>query len=126
MEVNKMLLQHFREPQNAGYLAETLAVGTGIAYQDTESVLQLQICVAQDNIVDARFKASGCYAVIAVGSWLASRLPGMTLVAAQAVSPTEMINALALPAHKNYSAWLGQTALKMAIEQYYSKQKAGE
>ena len=123
MKLNPTLLHHFREPKNVGCLEETSSVGTGIAYQDENVVLQIQICIENDKIIKASFQAAGCYALIATGSWLTSTLENMTLAAAKTILPEQVIETLQLPAHKNYSAWLGTTALEKAIYHYEVKQR---
>ena len=78
---SELLLDHFRNPRNAGKLANPSA-----AVQTTNPVcgdiLELSIRVENGEIAEARFLCRGCTTSIACSSFLTERLTGNTLAAA--------------------------------------------
>ncbi len=78
---SELVLDHFRNPRNAGKLANATA-----EVQATNPVcgdiLELAVRVESGAIVEARFLCRGCTTSIACASFLTERLTGCTLVAA--------------------------------------------
>jgi len=123
MQYSDAVWTHYRNPYQAGSLdAKAPDVGTGqVGTQAEGAVLRLQIQVADGVIQDTRFKAYGCGATIAAGSFAAQQLQGCTLDQAQALESAAFVQALSLPPVKLYCAMLAEDAIKAAIQDYRNK-----
>jgi NifU-like protein involved in Fe-S cluster formation len=78
-EYSPAVVDHFREPRNAGHLQAGEGVIKGVAgsvAQGTMFVLSAR--VTGDRIEAVRFEAYGCPHCIAAGSWLTERLVGLS------------------------------------------------
>jgi nitrogen fixation protein NifU and related proteins len=108
---SELLLDHFRNPRNAGKLANPSAV-----VQTTNPVcgdiLELSIRVENGEVAQARFLCRGCTTSIACGSFLTERLTGSTLAAARSITPETISEALGdLPPATFHGAQLAAEAL---------------
>jgi nitrogen fixation NifU-like protein len=107
-------LQHFEHPRGQGRLADA----THSACVDDAACgdeLELDLRVEDGRIDDARFRVRGCPGAIAVGSALATLLPGRP-AAPDAVSRAELDEALgSVPATKRHALRLGVNALAAAL-----------
>lgn len=100
------ILAHFREPHNAGELAEAshLAEVTNPVCGD---VLRLTIRIDGGAITAARFKAQGCVPAIAAASVMTDMLVGKTLTEAGKIAPVQIATALdGLPPSSGHAAEL--------------------
>jgi nitrogen fixation protein NifU and related proteins len=79
------LLAHFREPHNAGDLAEASHVAE-VTNPVCGDILRLAVRIEAGRIVAARFKAQGCVPAIAAASALTDMLVGKTLAQAREIS----------------------------------------
>lgn len=108
-------LRHFRDPKGQGSLpaATHSATVTDPACGDE---LALDLEVAAGRIVSARFRVRGCSGAIAVGSALATLLPGRP-VAADAVTREDLERELGGVARaKRHVLRLGVNALAAAVQ----------
>jgi len=76
--VNEKILEHFRNPHNAGNLAEPSAV-VEVANPVCGDTMRLSVRVQDGRVTEARFKTQGCVASIAAGSVLTDLLADRTL-----------------------------------------------
>jgi len=114
------VLDHYRHPRNVGSF-DSADSGIGSALVGSPAlgeVLKLQIRLCDASIVEARFRAFGGGAAIAVGSWLTQRLQGCSLEEALAIRSRDIMTALALPAEKMHSALLAEDAVRAAVTDY--------
>ncbi|MBF0493498.1 MAG: iron-sulfur cluster assembly scaffold protein [Candidatus Omnitrophica bacterium] len=73
-------------------------------------------------IKDCRWKTYGCASAIASTSVLSEKIKGMTIYDAYKITPKEIVDTLkGLPAHKIHCSVLGDDALRVAIDDYCSK-----
>lgn len=72
------VLDHFRNPRNAGVLAEPTAT-VEVTNPVCGDIMQLSARVADGRITDARFKTRGCVTAIACGSLLTELIIGKPL-----------------------------------------------
>jgi NifU-like protein involved in Fe-S cluster formation len=79
--------------------------------------VRIQVRVGADGIVsDARFKAFGCPATIACGSWTTDRVRGRPLEEARGLAAETIARALDLPEDRWGCAAITQGALVAALD----------
>jgi len=76
--LNEKILEHFRNPHNAGNLSEPTAVAEA-ANPVCGDAMRLSVRVEGGRVAEARFKTQGCVASIAAGSVLTDLLAGRSL-----------------------------------------------
>jgi nitrogen fixation NifU-like protein len=90
---NEIVLDHFRNPHNAGELPDATAI-VNVANPVCGDVLRLSARVESGRITAARFKTQGCVASIAASSILTDILVGKTLEEASGVTANSISDAL--------------------------------
>jgi nitrogen fixation NifU-like protein len=113
---SELVLDHFRNPRNAGKLANASA-----QVQATNPVcgdiLELAVRVENGGIAEARFLCRGCTTSIACASFLTERLTGSTLTAARSITAETISEALGtLPPATFHGAQLATDALRLLLE----------
>jgi nitrogen fixation protein NifU and related proteins len=112
---NEAVLEHFRNPRNAGDLPGASAT-VEVTNPVCGDVLRLSARVEGDRIAEARFKTQGCVAAIASSSVLTELLSGKSLREAKAVTPEQISNALGgLPPATFHAAQLCGDALNSLL-----------
>ena len=126
MAYSNKVLDHYNNPRNVGSLDKgALSVGTGVVgAPECGDVMKLQIQVEGDRIVDAKFKTFGCGSAIASSSLATEWIKGKTIDEALKISNTQIVEELSLPPVKIHCSVLAEDAIKSAIADYKSKQKA--
>ncbi|HTF90422.1 MAG TPA: Fe-S cluster assembly scaffold IscU [Planctomycetota bacterium] len=126
MAYSNKVLDHYNNPRNVGSLDKgALSVGTGVVgAPECGDVMKLQIQVDGDRIVDAKFKTFGCGSAIASSSLATEWIKGKTIDEALKISNTQIVEELSLPPVKIHCSVLAEDAIKSAIADYKSKQKA--
>ncbi len=120
---NDTVLQHFENPRNTGEIADADGVGT-VGNPHCGDMMKMYIKVADEHIVDVKYKTYGCAAAIATSSMASELLIGRTLDEALKLTPQEIVDALgALPDRKMHCSMLAPDAVKAAIEDYREHQK---
>lgn len=115
------VIDHFMCPRNSGTMPDFDAIGTCGDPACGDS-LTIYIKVKDNVICDISFLVFGCVAAIATSSMTTELAKDKTLEEAYKISDLDIANALdGLPEHKMHCSVLGATALKNAIEDYYSK-----
>jgi nitrogen fixation NifU-like protein len=113
---SELVLDHFRNPRNAGKLANATA-----EVQATNPVcgdiLELAVRVENGAITEARFLCRGCTTSIACASFLTERLTGSDVAAARLITAEAISEALGglLPA-TFHGAQLAADALGLLLE----------
>lgn len=112
---SELVLDHFRNPRNAGKLANPSA-----EVQATNPVcgdiLELAVRVESGAIVEARFLCRGCTTSIACASLLTERLTASTVAAARLITAETISEALGgLPPATFHGAQLAADALKLVL-----------
>ena len=112
---SELVLEHFRNPRNAGKLANASA-----EVQATNPVcgdiLELAVRVESDAIVEARFLCRGCTTSIACASYLTERLTNCTLTVARSITAETISDALGgLPPATFHGAHLAADALDLVL-----------
>ncbi len=112
-------------PRNVGRLTE--AHGRGhVSSTVGDEHLELSIKMGTGNtIVEARFRAVGCPALIASGSVLTQLVQGKPLQVALAFTPEDLDYALGrLPDQRRYATALAITALRKALNAAWTRQQS--
>ena len=87
------LIEHFRNPHNAGELPDATAMAE-VTNPVCGDVLRLAVRVEEGRITAARFKTQGCVAAIASSSVLTDMLGGKTPAEAHQITPEQISSAL--------------------------------
>jgi NifU-like protein involved in Fe-S cluster formation len=111
---NATVMDHFRNPRNAGDLHG--AVTVQVTNPVCGDVLRLSASVEDGRINAARFKVRGCVAAIACGSALTEWLMGKSPAEARAITPQAISEALGgLPASTLHAAQLCADAVAALV-----------
>jgi nitrogen fixation protein NifU and related proteins len=113
---SELVLDHFRNPRNAGKLANATA-----EVQATNPVcgdiLELSVRIENEAITEARFLCRGCTTSIACASFLTERLTGCAVATARSITAETISEALGgLPAATFHGAQLATDALRLLLE----------
>jgi len=109
------VLEHFRNPRNAGDLADATAV-VEVINPVCGDVLRLAVRAADGRIVAARFKAQGCVASIASSSMATELLVGKTVAEACSITAQQIADALdGIPPASFHAAQLCADALDAVL-----------
>lgn len=91
--LGELLLDHFRNPRNAGDLSNATAT-VEVTNPVCGDVLRLAVRLENGRIAAARFKTQGCVASIASSSALTELLVGKSAVEAGRITPQQISEAL--------------------------------
>ena len=109
---NDTLLDHFKNPRNAGDLPDASAT-VEVTNPVCGDVLRLSARVEAGRIAEARFKTQGCVAAIAASSVLTELLVGKTARELKTITPEGISAALGgLPPATFHAAQLCEDAVK--------------
>ena len=87
------LIEHFRNPHNAGDMPDATAT-VEVTNPVCGDVMRLAVRLEGGRIAAARFKTQGCVAAIASSSVLTDMLGGKTLAEAREITPEQISSAL--------------------------------
>lgn len=121
MEYTDKVLEHFNNPRNIGTIEDAnIVVRAGDPSCGDGLLIFLKI--ADDRIIDYKYKVFGCGAAIATSSIASELAMGRTLDEVLAISPAVIANALdGLPNNKMHCSNLASSALCTAIMHYRAK-----
>jgi nitrogen fixation NifU-like protein len=115
------VLDHFRNPRNAGELPEADAT-VEVTNPVCGDILKLAVRLEGNRIAEARFLCRGCTTAIACASFLTEQLRNRTVAETHALTPDTISEVLGgLPAATFHGAQLAADALR-AIQQKLSTQ----
>ncbi|HEX2713198.1 MAG TPA: iron-sulfur cluster assembly scaffold protein [Candidatus Acidoferrales bacterium] len=90
---NPAVLDHFKNPRNAGELPGATAT-VEVSNPACGDIMELAVRVAGGRIADARFRTRGCVTAIACGSLLTELVRGKTLDEARRITYQQISEAL--------------------------------
>jgi len=109
------VLDHFKNPRNAGELAGATAK-VEVSNPVCGDVLQLAVRIENDHIAEARFLCRGCTTSIACASLLTEQLRGCTLAEVRSLSAESLSQSLGgLPAATFHGAELAADAVQTLL-----------
>jgi nitrogen fixation protein NifU and related proteins len=129
MAYSDKVIDHYENPRNVGKLdKDDPNVGTGLVGAPAcGDVMRLQIKVDDDGVIqDAKFKTFGCGSAIAASSLATEWIKGKNIDEAETIKNTQLVEELNLPPVKIHCSVLAEDAIKSAIADFRSKQKAKE
>jgi nitrogen fixation protein NifU and related proteins len=113
---NDTVLEHFRNPHNAGDLAGATATAE-VTNPVCGDVLRLSVLIENGRIAASRFKAQGCVAAIASSSVLTDLLAGKSVGEALLIAPEQVSEALGgLPPATFHGAQLCADAVAAVLQ----------
>ena len=119
---NEIVLEHFRNPHNAGELANATAT-VEVTNPVCGDILRLSVRVEGNSIVEIRFKTQGCVAAIAASSILTDLLAGKSRVQAGEITAELISRSLNnLPPASFHAAQLCVDAVAALLRQFPSEQ----
>jgi nitrogen fixation NifU-like protein len=112
---SETVMEHFRNPRNAGVLEPCSAVGTA-GSPESGRFVQLFLSLRGERIETARFRTYGCVPVIAAASYLTEWVEGRTVEEAMRLTARELSERLGgLPPRRGFCAELAIEALRRAL-----------
>ena len=119
---NEKVMQAFQNPQNVGEVENYNAIGT-VGNENCGDIMQITMLIEDGIIKDAKFKTFGCAAAVASSSTATAMIIGKTIDEALKIKNSDVIELLeGLPPQKIHCSVLAEEAIKLAIEDYYSRQ----
>jgi nitrogen fixation NifU-like protein len=120
---SKAVLDHFRNPRNAGELPGATAA-IEVSNPVCGDILKLSARIADDRIAEARFLCRGCTTSIACASVLTEHLSGRTLAEVRSITAETLSKALGgLPPATFHGAQLAADAVSALVENLASKSR---
>ncbi len=114
------VLDHFRNPRNAGELTDASAT-VEVSNPVCGDVLKLSARVMDGRIAEARFLCRGCTTAIACASVLTEKLRGRTATEARAITAESLSEALGgLPSATFHGAQLAADAVTALVQKLSS------
>ena len=120
---NEIVLEHFRNPHNAGELADSNAT-VEVTNPVCGDILRLSVRVEGNSIVEIRFKTQGCVAAIAASSILTDLLAGKSRVQAGEITAELISRSLNnLPPASFHAAQLCVDAVAALLRKFPTEQR---
>ena len=117
---SEAVLDHFRNPRNAGELTDASAT-VEVSNPVCGDVLKLSALVNDGRIAEARFLCRGCTTAIACASVLTEKLRGRTATEARAITAESLSEALGgLPSATFHGAQLAADAVTALVQKLSS------
>ena len=124
MKYSQKVMDHFANPRNVGSIEDPDGVGE-VGNPACGDIMTFTIKVRDGRLEDVKFQTFGCGAAIAVSSMISDMAKGKAVGEALRITNKDVAEALdGLPTNKLHCSNLGADALRKAIEDYKSRQKA--
>ncbi|MBR1779008.1 MAG: Fe-S cluster assembly scaffold protein NifU [Clostridia bacterium] len=122
MNYSDKVMDHFSNPRNVGEIKDADGIGE-VGNPKCGDIMKMYIKVADDRIIDVKFKTFGCGAAIATSSMATELIKGKTIKEALNLTNKAVMEALdGLPPVKVHCSVLAEQAIKSAIADYYQRQ----
>ncbi len=111
------VLDYFQNPRNAGEIPDADA-RVQIENPACGDVLELTAKIANERMVEVRFRAKGCVSAMACSSALTELVTGKTVEDARALTRDELLQKVGgLPEASAHAAYLAMDALQALLKQ---------
>ena len=114
---SERVIDHFLNPRNLGQIAD--ADGFGSVTGPCGDTMEIWLQVKDGLMSNATFWTDGCGSTIAAGSMVTELVKGRSIIEAQRITPTDILDALGgLPEESLHCALLAADTLTEAIKDY--------
>lgn len=118
---NETVLDHFKNPRNAGEIKDADGIGM-VGNPACGDVMKMYIVVRDGRIIDIKHKTFGCGAAIACSSKATEMVMGKSIDEAKSLTRDEVTSELkGLPPEKVTCSNLAPDAIRAAIDNYLGK-----
>ena len=123
MLYSEKVMDHFNNPRNVGVIEDADGVGE-VGNPVCGDIMKITFKLdADERLNDVKFQTLGCGAAIATSSIVTEMAKGMTLEEAAAISKQQVADELGgLPPAKMHCSVLATDGLKVAVDDYLTKQ----
>ena len=119
---SEKVMDHFRNPRNAGVLEDANAIGE-VGNAKCGDIMKMYLKIEDDIIQDVRFETFGCGSAIAASSVATELIKGKTVSEAMKLTNKAVVEELGgLPPHKIHCSVLAEEAIQAAILDYADRQ----
>ena len=118
---SEKVMEHFRNPKNQGVIEDASGVGV-VGNPVCGDKMDIYIKVADDVLIDVKFKTYGCVAAVATSSMVTELAKGKTVDEAAHITKKDVASALeGLPGNKMHCSNLAADGLKAALLDWMQK-----
>ena len=119
---SEKVMDHFRNPRNAGVLEDANAIGE-VGNAKCGDIMKMYLKIEDDIIQDVRFETFGCGSAIAASSVATELIKGKPISEAMKLTNKAVVEELGgLPPHKIHCSVLAEEAIQAAILDYADRQ----
>ena len=123
MQYTEKVMDHFMNPHNVGVIENPDGYGK-VGNPSCGDIMEIFLKIENNVITDVKFRTFGCASAIASSSVSTDLILGKTVEEALEINNKKVVEALGgLPAVKMHCSVLAEEAIKLAIEDYLSKQE---
>jgi len=121
---SEKVMDHFLHPRNVGVIEDADGVGE-VGNAKCGDIMKMYLKIDNDTITDVKFETFGCGSAIASSSMATEMIKGKPVSEARELTNKAVAEALdGLPDYKMHCSVLAEEAIKSALEDYESKNKA--
>ena len=121
---SEKVMDHFMNPRNVGIIEDADGVGE-VGNAKCGDIMKMYLKIDDDVITDVKFETFGCASAIASSSMATELIKGKKVEDAMALTNKAVAEALdGLPDYKMHCSVLAEEAIRAALHDYNSKNKA--
>ena len=121
---SEKVMDHFMNPRNVGIIEDADGVGE-VGNAKCGDIMKMYMKIDDDVITDVKFETFGCASAIASSSMATELIKGKRVEDAMALTNKAVAEALdGLPDYKMHCSVLAEEAIRAALDDYNSKNKA--
>ncbi len=121
---SEKVMDHFMNPRNVGIIEDADGVGE-VGNAKCGDIMKMYLKIDDDVITDVKFETFGCASAIASSSMATELIKGKKVEDAMALTNKAVAEALdGLPDYKMHCSVLAEEAIRAALDDYNSKNKA--